>query len=264
MSLLWGRVRTATPLLVPGALLVAVLAALDWWLDDPKTELGYVRALVWPLVVSSIAWWLRRPLQDKVASMLSFEGLGAKVEFARQASNDLVHGLQELQEVVSTVVGDDDPAAAAGEFATGEPGVTTGGVLQHAMGVEQPEEKRRALERALERTVADSATWGYRMALSGHKGNPVPTLVWDWEGGQPRVALTDDVPAPSANAHKLQARTLSTVARIERDIERLERERDTNTLTGVAHSGEHYARSQQIDRLKRHLRDLDPTSPWAS
>ena len=294
----WLLARVATVTLV--LLIAALVAGLAWWLDDEQLVLNYLRTLVWPLVVGTVLWWVRQPLRDKLADLLEVSAGGATAKFTQQqvVSHKLEEGIAgAASELVANDPGDGPevdgeqladeaqaqpekvPSISAAQM-TPPPLANAGAdaiervkhdpaadeVIRKVMaGAAERESKRRA---AVEKVIAESASWGYNMAKIGFQGTPAPVIQWDM-AGRPQIlyARSEESQIPAAG-HGLVVRGASNEAaarRLEAEIQRLERERavmDTKAIGSMAQAAERNLIGKQIAQFQQQLRDLDPTSPW--
>lgn len=281
--------------------LVGALAALAWWLDgDKKLTLDYVRALAWPLVAASLIWWLRDPLRRKLESLLQLDVAGTSMRF-RDATDELEDDVQSAVRVLvhTSADGAEQPetaadggtgAAAPNEAPTPAP-VRSADEEQSAPGRDGAPEQRDpgpAPERvfedgptsaaqeaaadlaplrraAVEQLIRDSAAWGFDMAALGFESHPVPVIEWT-DDGTPRIrrAIGQRKKGPARVSRAQIARSdepSDGIRRMEHEVQRLEREAITASMGG--NFQQRYAVEQQLERMRRNLRNVDPMSPWA-
>lgn len=202
---------------------LALLYLVIYRLADPRLTLDYLKAFIWPVLLGTTIYWLREPLRSKVADLIKV-GVGpAQVEFANR---NLEHGLADptatvLKKITAsdeghltltdegnlTLTGDmgadvttaDEPAhqntaSQVGEEGSdaqpqgsGKPDVAASQASdqahQHAI---QRRWERIQEQKAIEKIIEESATWGYDMAKAGAKSHPTPTIDWT-PAGRPLI-----------------------------------------------------------------------------
>jgi hypothetical protein len=164
-------------------LALAIGGALVWLIaTDPSNRLGYVKALVWPIVIIVVAFTVRDVLRERIGSMTKLSMPGSFIaEFAERQSNaELQQSLREA----SPVLVDDRDETRDGDDAQGDSTDT-------AVAVSTESERRAALERA----VKAGAVWGFNMAAISDSP-PEPVITWGGDG-EPTIAGTWGVRRPT-------------------------------------------------------------------
>lgn len=190
-------------LVMTGVAFAGIIVLLDWWVDDKKLLLEYLKVLVWPSAFVGAAFWLRVPLRSKLLGLTEVEAAGMKARFAEDQANDDLE--RDLQEPAALLVGSDEARAdredcadvddadveRGGELAHSAGGITsmvppvltTASASTDPSGRADEETRRRA---ALEQVIKESAAWGWQMAhLGAFRSQPEPVISWD--GGQPAI-----------------------------------------------------------------------------
>lgn len=276
--------RVALPLLVVAAF--AVLLA--WAIDDKKLLLEYIKAVIWPLVVVVVLWWLRVPIREKVKDVLKLSVGAASVEFAEQAEQGVNTALTDDIRAAAQVLVDKAPDHAPPDqtvipesvpssSAVGTPEIVSKSARDQGVGSEtqgvEPDRRvadEAARRKAIEKIIRDSAGWGWDMAQLGtFKSRPAPVIEWSDDGlplivygeGQRRTGLASLV------ARDPVVDRTERVQRLEKAIRDLQEEIDRPAMSSIAALGSIYGdpkepKRKQLQRFKDQLLKIDPNSPW--
>jgi hypothetical protein len=123
-------------MIVTAAVIVggAIWALFSFVVTDERLFLDYVRALVWPLLLGVMLYWLRAPLREKFGQLLRLEGFGASAQFSPEIQGMRLQA--ELDEDLTELFGDGD---GSDEQATDEPETAVAIPTEHLpVAVNQP------------------------------------------------------------------------------------------------------------------------------
>jgi len=237
--------------------------------------LRYVEALAWPVVVGTVAFYLREPLQGLVRKVRKASFGGAEVNFAEREEASLRAELEESAPLLGAV---DPPAAPADAGAPSEPedappsatspegALATGGVPDGS-GI-------RVRREAIEDLVRKAAEWGQ---ARGEAGLDVSGTRIEWGGAAPRLHTP---PAPSLttspkaakrrdNSRRVWAALAEELADNPYAINLEKRAAELTSRLARAKAGgaeggfiDRLALEQELDDVRSKLRQVHPTSGY--
>jgi hypothetical protein len=259
------RVRRAFPVIGLGGLVIVAGVLID----DSTLFLAYAKALIWPLVVLVVLWWLRDPIRTKAAQLLEIQGAGMAARFAaeektEQFSEDVVADVAALasDDVESEErQGPPPPTADPAPSDAKEPPLAQ----MESPGPDPSGTREQERRRRIERLMDETAAWGWEMAALGFKSPPKPVVTWGDGENVPTIryargGITDQ----SVGLWRQAAAAIEAPIKRRERIDKLEKELKTALGKGrvATDMARRFGLRSEVDVLKSALRSIDPGNPW--
>ncbi len=149
-------------------------------MDVAHVILDYIRTLVWPATVLAVVLVFREPIARLVGEgKTSLKGPGFEVQ-----AEAVTYALsQQLASAAKTLTKPHRQRRGV----NAEERRAAGGSLEDL----DPEDEA-ARRQAIEQLLADSAGWGWQMAVLGWTRPPTPHVIWDRDGRPRLTGVTPD------------------------------------------------------------------------